>query len=187
MPSDLPLADHVRMSDTSGRDTRRDVEYLRRAVALALEAERLGNMPVGAVITLGGEVVAEAGNALLVPTYDPRRHAEVEALSRVPAPLWPRGRGMTCYTTLEPCVMCMGALLLCGVGRVVYGARDVEGGAGVVLAHLPHYYSGGAARVPLWVGPLLAEICDPLARRVRERFDDLPCGKTGVRDVEENR
>lgn len=168
------------MSDSQGRDTRRDIEHLRRAVALALEAERLGNMPVGAVVTLGGEVVAEAGNALLVPAYDPRRHAEIEALSRVPAPLWPRCGEMTCYTTLEPCVMCMGALLLCGVGRVVYGASDEDGGAGVVLAHLPRYYEGGAARVPLWDGPLLPEVCDPLYRRVRARFDALPCGQSGT-------
>jgi tRNA(adenine34) deaminase len=87
---------------------------------------------------------------------------------------------MTCYTTLEPCVMCMGSLLLCGVGRVVFGARDVEGGAGVLLARLPAYYAGaGAALVPEWVGPLLPEVCEPLARRVRERFDALPCGKSG--------
>lgn len=184
--SDNSISYH--MSDNSVSHTRRDVEHLRRAVALALEAERLGNVPVGAVITLDDEVVAEAGNALLVPAYDPRRHAETEALSRVPPSLWARARDFTCYTTLEPCVMCMGALLLCGVGRVVYGAEDVEGGAGVVLAHLPAYYEGGASSgVPRWVGPVLPEVCGPLARRVRERFDALPCGKTGGTGRVENR
>lgn len=168
------------MSETPDSERRRDLEHLRRAVALALEAERAGNVPVGAVVTLGGEIIAGAGNALLVPNYDPRRHAEIEALSRVPNELWMEARRMTCYTTLEPCVMCMGTLLLCGVGRVVFGARDVEGGAGVVLARLPAYYAGaGRALVPEWVGPLLPEVCDPLARRVRERFDALPCGKEG--------
>ena len=168
------------MSDHSNDDERRDLEHLRRAVELALEAERAGNVPVGAVVTLGGEAIAEAGNALLVPDYDPRRHAEIEALGRVPSGLWTEARRMTCYTTLEPCVMCTGTLLLCGVGRVVFGARDVEGGAGRVLAHLPDYYAGaGRALVPEWVGPLLPEVCDVLARRVRERFDALPCGKSG--------
>jgi len=168
------------MSDDSNNETRRDLEHLRRAVGLALEAERRGNVPVGSVVTLGGESIAEAGNALLVPDYDPRRHAEIEALGRVPQELWAEARRMTCYTTLEPCVMCMGTLLLCGVGRVVFGARDVEGGAGVVLAHLPAYYAGaGAGLVPEWVGPVLPEVCEPLARRVRERFDALPCGKSG--------
>lgn len=134
-------------------------------------------MPIGAVVTLGGAVVAEAGNALLVPHYHPGRHAEIEALARVPAELWARGREMTCYTTLEPCVMCMGALLLHGVGRVVFGARDTEGGAGVVLPHLPEYYARGAAPVPEWVGPLMPELCEPLYRCAKERFDSLPCGK----------
>ena len=156
--------------------TERDIELVRRAVARALEAERGGNLPIGSVLAVGGEVVAEAGNAVLVPVYHPGRHAEKEALARVPASLWPRGREMTCYTTLEPCVMCMGALLLHGVGRVVYGARDPEGGAGLLLAHLPRYYAGGAG-VPLWLGPALADVCDPLYERSRARFDALACGR----------
>ncbi len=154
-----------------------DLTYLRRAVQLALEAEVGGNLPVGAVVALGGEVIAEAGNAVLAPAYHPGRHAEIEALRLVPADLWPRGRGMTVYTTLEPCVMCAGTLLLHGVGRVVFGALDTLGGAGALLAHLPAYYAGGAG-VPAWVGPLLPEVCDPLYQRVLARFDLLPCGKS---------
>ena len=153
-----------------------DLRHLRRAVQLALAAEAGGNLPVGAVVALGGEVVAEAGNAVLAPLYHPGRHAETEALRLVPAELWPRAREMAVYTTLEPCLMCAGALLLHGVGRVVYGARDTAGGAGPLLAHLPPYYAGGAG-VPQWVGPLLPDVCDPLFRRVLERFDRLPCGK----------
>ena len=153
------------------------LKHLHHALRLALEAERLGNLPIGAVVTLGEEIIAEAGNAILVSHYYPGGHAEMEALRRVPARLWPRSREMTCYTTLEPCVMCMGALLLHGVGRVVFGARDTEGGAGTLLAHLPDYYAGGGC-VPAWVGPLLPEHCDALYRRVRERFDELPCGKS---------
>ena len=143
---------------------------------MALEAERAGNLPVGAVVALGGEVVAEGGNSVVVPLYHPGRHAETEALGRVPAELWPRGREMTCYTTLEPCVMCAGALLLHGVGRVVFGSTDAEGGAGMLLASLPPYYAGGRG-VPLWVGPALPEVCDPLYARARRRFDALPCGR----------
>ncbi len=156
--------------------TIQDINYLRRAVGLALEAERLGNLPIGAVITLDDEVIAEAGNALLVPHYHPGRHAEIEALRRVPESFWPRAREMTCYTTLEPCVMCMGTLLLHGVGRVVFGARDTEGGGGQMLSRLPAYYAGGDC-TPQWVGPLLPELCDPLYERVNARFDSLPCGK----------
>ena len=153
-----------------------DMNHLRRAVQLALEAERLGNLPIGAVITLNGLVISEAGNAILVPQYHPGRHAEMEALKHVPANLWPLSRGMTCYTTLEPCAMCAGALLLHGIGRVVFGTTDTEGGAGRLLAHLPDYYAGGSG-VPLWVGPMLPELCDALYARAKERFDRLPCGR----------
>lgn len=154
-----------------------DLGHLRRAVALALAAERRGDLPVGAVVTLGEEVIAEAGNGVLVPAYHPGRHAEIEALARVPASAWPRAREMTCYTTLEPCVMCAGALVLHGFGRVVFGALDPLGGAGQLLAHLPDYYAGGAG-VPAWVGPVMPDVCDPLFRRVLSRFDSLPCGKS---------
>lgn len=156
-----------------------NLRHIRRAVELALEAERRGNMPIGAVITLGDDVIAEAGNALLVPHYHPGRHAEMEALRRVPVELWPRGREMTCYTTLEPCMMCMGALLLHGVGRVVFGARDAKGGAGAALSHLPEYYADGVG-VPAWVGPVLTEVCDELYLRACERFDVLPCGRRNI-------
>ena len=153
-----------------------DFYFMRRAIQLALESEARGDLPVGAIVTLGGEAVAEAGNAVLVPFYHPGRHAETEALARVPASLWPRSRELTVYTTLEPCVMCAGALLLHGIGRVVFGARDPAGGAGALLLSLPAYYEGGAG-VPRWHGPLMPELCDPLFRRVLERFDRLPCGK----------
>jgi tRNA(adenine34) deaminase len=164
------------MADKLSADSELHLEHLHRAVRLALEAERLGNLPIGAVITLEGQVIAEAGNSILIPHYHPGRHAEMEALRLVPGELWPRSREMTCYTTLEPCLMCMGALVLHGIGQVVFGAQDAEGGAGVVLQHLPPYYADGAG-VPLWIGPLLPEVCDPLYRHVIESFDQLPCGK----------
>lgn len=165
------------MSIASMNSTETHLDHLRRAVQLALRAEELGNLPIGAIVTLDGEVIAEAGNSILKPHYYPGGHAEVEALRRVPPSLWGRSREMVCYTTLEPCVMCMGAILLHGVGQVVYGARDGEGGAGGLLAHLPDYYAGGAG-VPAWIGPLLPELCDALYARVKDRFDQLPCGKS---------
>lgn len=157
-----------------------DLEPLHRAVAFALEAERHGNLPIGAVICLDGRIIAEAGNALLKPQYHPGRHAEMEALARVPLDLWPRSRDMICYTTLEPCLMCFGALLLHGVGQVVFGARDEKGGAGYLLSSLPEYYREGGS-VPAWTGPALPELCDELYRRARELFDLLPCGKSRAR------
>lgn len=156
--------------------TAEDLKHLRRAIDLALEAERLGNLPIGAVITLEGRVIAEAGNSILVPHYHPGHHAEMEALGRVPVELWPLSRKMTFYTTLEPCLMCMGAMVLHGIGRILFGALDREGGAGEILSHLPVYYAGGVA-VPQLTGPHLPELCDPLYERVIARFDRLPCGR----------
>lgn len=155
--------------------TPRDVSFLERAVALALEAEGRGDLPVGAVITLDDEIIAEGGSRPLSGGYQPRRHAEQEALASVPTELWPRAADMTCYTTLEPCLMCFGTLLLCGVGRVVFGAIDRLGGAHFVFGAMPPYYAGGH-RMPLWVGPLLPEICDPLYQRTDAAFRTLPCG-----------
>lgn len=165
----------ISVKPTEGLDDD-DVAHLRRAVEVALEAEHGGNLPVGAVVVLGGEVIAEGGNRVLVPVYHPGRHAEVEALGRVPVGLWARAREMTCYTTLEPCVMCAGALLLHGVGRVVFGSLDAGGGAGTVLKSLPPYYARGRG-VPEWVGPALPGVCDELYERARARFDALPCGR----------
>ena len=147
----------------------KDDGYLLRAVHLALEAERVGNLPVGAVITLDDRIIAEGASAVLVPSFHPGRHAEVEALRAVPDALWPRRRSMTCYTTLEPCVMCLGALVLHGVGRVVFGARDPRGGAGAMMGHLPPYYAGGMS-VPALEGPAAPELCDELYARAARRF-----------------
>jgi tRNA(adenine34) deaminase len=150
-----------------------DRMHLRRAVDLALEAEAAGNMPIGAVLAIGDEIVAEGRNGLLVPAYDPGGHAEITAIRRVPSETWRRASEITCYSTLEPCVMCMGALLLHGVRRVVFGALDETGGARFVLPHLPPYYAEGTMR---WEGPRMPEICDPLYRRALARFEGLPCG-----------
>jgi tRNA(adenine34) deaminase len=153
----------------------RDRLYMERAVELALESEREGNLPVGALLVLEGQAVGEGKSRVLHPTFDPGAHAEMQALAAVDKSLWPRAREMTCYTTLEPCTMCFGALLLHGVGRVVFGATDVSGGAGCLLPHLPPYYARGG--VFDWVGPILPEVCDPLYRRTDAAFARLPCGR----------
>lgn len=152
-----------------------DKEFMKRAIKLALSSEREGNIPVGAIIVLDGEVVGEGKSEVLDPVYHPGKHAEVMALRSVPDELWPRAREMTCYSTLEPCVMCAGTLLLHGVGRVVFGAEDTLGGASSILKSLPAYYDAGG--VYDWDGPLVPAICDPLYRRADEIFSQLPVGR----------
>ena len=152
-----------------------DIAFLERAIKIALEAEIRGNLPVGALITLSDDLLAEGGSAIIVPSYHPGRHAEMEALCRVPVERWPEAREMTCYTTLEPCLMCYGALVLHGVGRIVFGAADSAGGASSIHGHLPPYYSDQSS-LPEWIGPVMREKCDPLYERSKKLFDKLPCG-----------
>ena len=150
-----------------------DRRHLDRAIALALDAESRGNLPVGAVLAIGDTVIAEAGNRLLVPHLDPGGHAETTALRAVPPELWARASEITCYTTLEPCLMCTGTLLLHGIRRVVFGALDPDGGGRFVLPHLPPYYAPNAMT---WIGPVDPARCDPLYARVLQGFEHLPCG-----------
>ena len=163
-----------------------EARYLERAIELALLAEQEGNCPIGAVITLDGRILGEGGNRIASPHYDPGRHAEIEALRRVPPEAWERAPEMTCYTSLEPCVMCTGTLLLHGVGRVVFGSTDVGGGGGAILAHLPPFFEGSAS-VPDWIGPVAPERCDPLFERARAIFRELPVGRQRLRRSKDSR
>lgn len=149
--------------------------FMNRAIAVANQMLAEGNLPVGSVIELDGNIIAEGGSRVLHPQYNPGRHAEKEALKNVPVELWPRAKDMTCYTTLEPCMMCMGALLLHGIGRIVFGATDVRGGARFALSHLPPYYAGGVG-VFEWIGPTNPTECNPLYTRCDAMFSKLPCG-----------
>jgi tRNA(adenine34) deaminase len=143
-----------------------DEKFMRRAIELAILAEREGNLPVGVVITLHGEVVAEGRNAIWVPEFDATRHAEIEALRAVQADLWESSDEMTLYTTLEPCLMCFGSILLHRVGRVVFGSSDSYGGASSVLSHLPPFFQERIENTQ-WLGPIMPAECDPLYKRLQ--------------------
>lgn len=107
-----------------------DEQAMQRALALAAEAAVAGEVPVGAVV-LGptGAIVAEGRNTR-EQTNDPTGHAEVVALRAAAASLgsW-NLEGHTLVVTLEPCVMCAGAVLQSRIGRVVFGAWDAKAGA----------------------------------------------------------
>ncbi len=108
--------------------------YMRLALRAAARGGRAGEVPVGAVlIDPAGEVIARAHNRP-VAGCDPTAHAEVVALRRAARRLNNyRLPGTTLYVTVEPCVMCAGALLLARVARVVFGAADPKGGAARTL------------------------------------------------------
>lgn len=140
-------------------------QFMQRAIELALLAEQEGNLPVGAVITLDAKVVAEGRSALWVPRFDATRHAEMEALRAVPAEVWGSVEALSLYTTLEPCLMCFGAILLHGIGRIVYGSSDGYGGASAVMSSLPPYFQS-RIKDTQWVGPIMPGECDPLYERL---------------------
>lgn len=110
--------------------TASDRSAMRRALELAGEAAGADEIPVGAVVLDGeGRVVAEGRNTR-EETHDPTGHAEIEALRQAAASLgsWNLD-GHTLVVTLEPCIMCAGAILQARVSRVVFGAWDDKAGA----------------------------------------------------------
>jgi len=106
-----------------------DEVMMRRALALAEQAAGHDDVPIGAVVARGEEVLGEAGNEREL-RRDPTAHAEVLALRQASERLggW-RLLDTVIYVTLEPCPMCAGAIALARVPRLVYGAADPKGGA----------------------------------------------------------
>ena len=114
-----------------------DAEYMRRAIELAHRAQALGEVPVGALVTLGGQIVGEGWNNP-ISSNDPTAHAEIVALRAAgTATRNYRLTAATLYVTLEPCIMCVGAMLHARLGRVVFGAWDPKAGACGSVLDLP--------------------------------------------------
>ncbi|QYJ07367.1 nucleoside deaminase [Qipengyuania flava] len=124
---------------------------MQRALALAEQSAAAGEVPVGAVVTRGGQVIAEAHNAPR-ETHDPTAHAEILAIRRAAEALGDeRLTGCELWVTLEPCAMCAGAIVHARIAKVYYAASDPKGGAVEHGArvfdqpqclHRPEVYSG---------------------------------------------
>lgn len=136
------------------------------ALALARKAERAGEVPVGAVVVLDGQTIGKGFNSP-VSSSDPTAHAECLALRDASQR---RGNyrlpGTTLYVTVEPCLMCVGAMIHARVGRLVYGAQEPKSGMvasnlrGAELAGLNH-------RIEVTSG-VLEESCRLLIQRFFE-------------------
>lgn len=132
-----------------------DEQFMRRAIELA--ARTADEVPVGAVVVLDGKVVGEGWNRPL-STSDPTSHAEIEAIRAAGKATGNyRLTGATLYVTLEPCTMCVGAIFLSRIARVVYGADDPKGGAADLFMSRHNYH----AKVQ---GGILAEECGALLK-----------------------
>ena len=106
-----------------------EAEFMQQALAAARQAEAEGEVPVGAVVVRGGEVLAAAHNQP-VGLNDPTAHAEILALRAAARKLGNyRLTGCDLYVTLEPCAMCVGALVHARIRRLIYAAADPKAGA----------------------------------------------------------
>lgn len=134
--------------------------WMSRAIELAKSAEKAGEVPVGAVIVRDNQIIGEGYNQP-IGTSDPTAHAEIMALRdaagkegnyRLP--------DSTLYVTIEPCTMCVGAMIHARIGTIVFGAREPRAGALVSNLHLheQHFYN----HRPSILDGILAEECSQL-------------------------
>ncbi|PHM46265.1 hypothetical protein Xmau_00673 [Xenorhabdus mauleonii] len=137
-----------------------DEYWMRRAMDLAIQAQERGEIPVGAVLVADNKVIAEGFNHPITE-HDPTAHAEIIALRRGGIQLQNyRLLNTTLYVTLEPCVMCAGAMVHSRIQRLVYGASDMKtGAAGSLVDILRH--PGMNHKIQI-TGGVLAEECSAM-------------------------
>jgi tRNA(adenine34) deaminase len=107
----------------------RDIAFMREALSEAARAAENGEVPVGAIVVLGTEIVGRGANRMIA-SHDPSAHAEIVAMREASQRLSNyRLPGCTLYVTVEPCPMCAGAAVLARLERLVYGCDDPKSGA----------------------------------------------------------
>ena len=148
------------------------VPFMREALALAAQAAQAGEVPVGAVVVLDGRVIGRGHNQP-VSSHDPTAHAEVVALRdaarqaenyRLP--------GATLYVTIEPCLMCVGALVHARIGTLVYGATEPKAGA-VESTQRAHEHPALNHRIVVIAGVLAVECRDVMRKFFEERRQEF--------------
>lgn len=142
------------------------------ALAAAERAALAGEVPVGAVLSSGDQLVATAHN-LTLTNADPTAHAEIELLrSAARAQGAARLPDTTLYVTLEPCLMCLGAMVHARISRLVYAASDPKVGAVALFQSVPVGFQGLNHRLEIEQGPLREESAALLRAFFRERRGD---------------
>ena len=150
-----------------------DEDFMRAALELAREAEQSGEVPVGAVVVMDGEIIGRGSNAP-IGRHDPSAHGEMLALRDAAQRVGNyRLVGCELFVTLEPCLMCVGAMFHARIARVVYGASDPKtGAAGSVMNLFEEQRLNHHAEVK---GGVLADECGKVlseffaARRAQQR------------------
>ncbi|ACO80107.1 Cytidine/deoxycytidylate deaminase-like protein [Azotobacter vinelandii CA] len=143
-------------------DRSQDEHFMREALVLAAEGAGLGEVPVGAVLVRGGEIVGRGFNCP-ISRRDPSAHAEMVAIRAAAAALDNyRLPGSTLYVTLEPCSMCAGLIVHARVARVVFGASEPR--AGVAVSRGDFFAQDFLNHRVLIEGGLLAEECGAILK-----------------------
>ena len=139
-----------------------DLDYMKKALELAKEASFAGEIPVGAVVVLNDKIIGKGFNKR-ESKFDISSHAEIEAIKDAEKFLgnW-RLDGATLYVTLEPCLMCSGAILQSRISKVVFGSRDEKDGA--IVSNYFVFDSPCSHERPLVYGDVLKEECDTLLK-----------------------
>ncbi len=134
-----------------------DIGYMHVALELAQQAQQLGEVPVGAVVVRDGEIIGRGFNAP-ISQHDPSAHAEIRALRDAAQTLGNyRLVGCELFVTLEPCLMCAGAIMHARIARLVFGANDLKTGAcGSVMDAFAESRLNHHTQVQ---GGILAELC----------------------------
>lgn len=137
-----------------------DEYWMEQAIQLALKAQQQGEVPVGAIMVLDNKIIGEGCNQP-ISQHNPSAHAEMLAISASGQTLQNyRLIGATLYVTLEPCIMCAGAIIHSRINRLVYGASDLKtGAAGSFIGLLDYPGLNHQVKVE---GGILAEQCGAL-------------------------
>jgi len=145
-----------------------DTQFMRYALNRAIEAGERGEVPVGAIVVVDGEIVSEGYNQPIA-TNDPTAHAEIVAIRRAAAQ---RGNyrlaGASLYVTIEPCQMCVGAMVHARIARLIYGAPEPKAGA-IESAMRAHEHPSLNHRMDVTAGVLAAESREVMQAFFRER------------------
>ena len=146
-------------------DDERDSHWMQHALCLAEQAAEQDEVPVGAVVVLNEEAIGEGWNQP-ISSRDPTAHAEIIALRDAAQRIGNyRLTGATLYVTLEPCLMCAGAMIHARIGRVVFGASDPKRGAVNSTTHA--FESQGFNHRVAFTGGVMASAC---AARLHDFF-----------------
>lgn len=117
--------------------TEKDIFFMRQALCFAKKAAEIQEVPVGAILVSNNDIISEGFNCP-ISSCDPTAHAEIIALRKAAQKLTNyRLPDLTLYVTLEPCIMCLGAMLHARIKRLVFGAYDTKTGAVESLFHIP--------------------------------------------------